>query len=229
MTDFCRRLAGNETFQSFILLLIVLTAVLMGLETVPEVSDSFPDLFFFFFAASQIIFVVEIVIRLAVHIPKVGNFFKSFWNTFDFTIVGLTLIPFVGPFAIVARLLRVLRVLRIVSVSKKLRGFVERLTEAFDEIAYTALIVGALGYIFSISGYYLFGELDPAQWGSLSRSGLSVFYLFLLQNVSEILEPLLAVSGFSILFFIIFYVVAIGLFVSVVVAALAQAVEGKHD
>jgi voltage-gated sodium channel len=229
MVKLCASIANNETFQSFIFALIVLSALMMGAETVQELRDSFGDLFFYFFLTSQAIFIGEIIVRVGAFGAQPRRFFDSFWNTFDFAIVVLTLIPFVGPFAIVARLLRVLRVLRVFSTSRKLRSFAARLHQAVDEVAYSILIIAVLGYIFSISGYYLFSETDLARWGSLGRSALSVFYLLLLQDVAGIVEPALAVSRAHIIFFVVFYVVHFGLLLSVLIAGASQSNEDPRD
>lgn len=229
MINLCRKIAESETFQSFILLIILLTAVTMGLETVPELSDQAGNFFYYFDIIGQAIFVFEISVRIIAFAPGFGKFFSEFWNTFDFTIVAASLLPGVGSFIIIARLLRAFRLLRVVSVSDKLRGFINRLHESLDEVVYTSLLSSVLTYIFSISGHYLFFEIDPANWGSLSKSFLSVFYLILLQDLKSFVSPLVSHSAFSIFYFIIFYIVFFGLALSVINAAITQSVRDKND
>ena len=222
MINLCKRIADSESFQSFILFLIVINGISMGLETFPELLDQFNDVFLSVFVISQIIFVVEILIRVIAFAPKFRGYFNNFWNTFDFVIVALSLIPAVGAFATVARLSRLLRVLRVVAVSKHLGGFVERLSDVLDEVLYSSVILLILSYIFSISGYYLFSEISPEAWGSLGQSMLTVFYLFLLQDVPAVVAPLFEVSGMSVLYFIVFYIVYFGFGLAVVTAAITQ-------
>lgn len=97
----------------------------------------------------------------------------------------------------------------------------DRLKETFDETAYASLIVLVIGYIFTISGHYLFSEIDPDRWGGFGSSALSVFYLMLLQDVPNYVSPVLSASKSSILYFLLFYFVIVGLFISTVAAAVA--------
>jgi voltage-gated sodium channel len=225
MTAFCKRVTTSDFFLSLILALIVVNAIFMGLETVPAIGDTYTGFFEIFSLISQIIFIAEIILRIGACLPEWRSFFKYFWNSFDFMVVALSLLPMVGPFALVARLLRVLRVLRLVSSSDHLRKFVERLSDAFDEIAFSSLVTAVLGYIFSLSGYYLFSEIDPGHWGGLGKAGLSVFYLLLLQDVGGIVAPLVQAHAAHIFYFLLFYVVWFGLVLSVVAAAISQSTQ----
>jgi len=225
--NLCRQIALNAAFQRFILFLILMTSANMGLETIPEFTGSFGAFFIYFENFAQIVFIFEIVIRIVAYAPSVSVFFRSFWNVFDFVIVGASLLPGTGALPLVARLLRIIRVLRVFSASARMRRFMERLDDAFDEIAHTAIIVAILCYIFSIAGFYLFANIDSAHWGTLARSFVSTFYLLLFQDIPEFIEPIIKISKMSILFFLSFYFVFIALFMSVVSAAVTQSLESK--
>lgn len=222
MSTIAKNIADSETFQSFILFVILLTAFSMGLETVPELVDTYFVLFETFFYVTQIIFAFEIFVRVLAFSPHFRRFFDDFWNTFDFTIVVLSFIPGIGSFIIIGRLLRLLRILRVLSVSDRLRNFVNRLEDAFDEALFGGLVLIVLGYIFTIAGNYLFFEIDPQRWGSFGRSALSVFYLLLFQDIPRFIEPVVALSKLYIFYFLFFYFVVIGLFISVLNAAISQ-------
>lgn len=227
MIGMCKKIAENEGFQRFILFLILLTAASMGLEAVPYFAETYGSFLFILDAAIQTIFVFEITVRLIAHIPHISTFFHNRWNTFDFTVIVLSLIPGIGSFALIARLLRVLRILRVFSASDRLRCFIDRLQRGFDEVFFFALIAAILGYIFTIAGHYLFASIDPAHWGDLRQSVLSVFYLMLLQDVQGVIGPLTAKSMLSLLFFAAFYITFIGLVISTIAAAIAQEQERK--
>ena len=196
-------------------------------EAVPDLADAYENPLLLFDMTVQAIFVAEITIRLLAHAPKFSAFFRDRWNTFDFAIVALSLVPAIGSFALVARLLRVLRILRFLSVSAALRGFILRLQEAFDEILSAVVIAAIMGYIFVIAGYYLFADIDPSRWGGLKEAVLSVFYLSLFQDVPSFVAPLVEHSLFCLLFFVVFYVAVLGLALSVIVAAVLQGQERK--
>jgi voltage-gated sodium channel len=183
MKELFRRIAQSEVFQSFILFVILVNGVAMGLETYPELNDRYDNLFFFLLAVSQLIFVIEITIRLFAYAPNLGHFFKSFWNTFDFTVVLASLLPAIGPFATVARLCRILRVARLVSVSDELRGVIHR-GAAFSRLSASLFIAGVWFYIFSVAGVYLFSEMDSLHWSTLGDSARTLVTGLTLQSPS---------------------------------------------
>lgn len=226
MIKFFQNFAVSERFQTFILFLILVTAISMGVETVPDLADAYGSFFLFLHYFAQVVFAFEICVRLLAFTPNFGKFFKDSWNTFDFLIIGASFLPGIGSFALIARLLRVLRVLRVLSVSDHLRGFMERLKESFDEIAYASVIIFVLGYIFIISGHYLFFEIDTAHWGTLGNATMSVFYLLLFQDVQSFVAPLVKASKGYLVFFLLFYFVFVSLFISVITTAITQAIKG---
>jgi len=231
MTNFCRRLADSESFQSFILFLIIITAISMGLETIPTLMDNFGWLFDGLFIISQAVFAFEISVRLLAFAPRFRAFFDDFWNTFDFVIIVASFLPGIGSFAIIARLLRVLRVLRVLSVSDRIRGFMDRISDSLDEAIFAAIVLSVLGYIFTISGHYLFYEADPQRWGDLGSSALSIFYLLLMQDVPSYVAPVLEFSKLGIFFFLAFYFVLFAMLLGVLNAAVSQSVSnnGKKE
>lgn len=229
MTNYCRLIAESEFFQTFILLLIIASALTLGLETVPEVYDQFYFIFDPFFYFCQVAFGFEILVRLQASSPRYREFFGDFWNRFDFVIVALSFTPAVGPFIIIARVLRLVRALRVISISDRLRNFADRIHESLDEAIGAAVIALVWSYIFSLSGYYLFSELDPLHWGSLTRAAKTLFYLLLLQDVASYVEPLLKVSVWSVFYFLLFYFVYLTLALGTLHAAIVQSLREARD
>lgn len=231
MATWCHRIATSETFRNFILALIVLNAVLMGLETNAALHEHFGEAFFLAFAISQGIFIVEMAIRLGAYAPRYSEFFKDSWNTFDFIIVLVSLIPAVGGFAVIARVARVLRVARLFSTSAPLRMFLEGIGRSTGLFLKAAVLLGILGYIFAIAGFYLFGEVAPASWGTLGASLRSVFLLALLQQVPQFLAELGPGDILGYLFFPTFYLVLLAVGVNLIgaVTALYRDTGGRGD
>lgn len=231
MTNLCKKISNNENFQTFILFLILVVAVSMGLEAVPQLADDFGELFLVIHYLTQAVFALEIIVRVGAHAPHFRNFFSSKWNVFDFVVVVSSFIPSIGGFALIGRLLRVLRITRVFSVSPHLRGFIQRLKCTLDEILYVGLIITVFAYIFSVAGHYLFVEIDPQHWGSLRNSVLSVFHLMLFQDVRQYTEPLTTISLGYLMYFLLFYFLLISLLFSAVVAATAQELvdEANHE
>jgi voltage-gated sodium channel len=113
-----RRLTESDAFESAIATLLVLNAGALLLESFADVSE-YDQWLWIFFIGSQVVFVVEILLRILGYGPRFQDFFKDGWNVFDFAVVALSLVPVVGPLSFLARmvrLVRVLRVLRLVSL-----------------------------------------------------------------------------------------------------------------
>lgn len=199
----CREIADSSLFEQLILLLILINAAVMGFETSVTLNEEYGEIFFLILFWSQFVFSIEIIIRMMGYGPRFGGYFKDFWNLFDFTVVALSLLPAVGPFVMIARLVRLLRVLRIMTVSDRLREFLQSFRHSLDEALYLSIIFGLFLYIFAIAGFYLFSEVDSDNWGSLGLALRTLIYILLLQRVPEIFESLSdhLVSSILFLFF----------------------------
>jgi voltage-gated sodium channel len=220
-SNWCRRLADSDGFERLIICVITLNALTMGLETAPDLSEAQDEWFSLVFLASQWLFVFEIAVRLGAHAPRFNEFFRGFWNIFDFTIVALSLLPEVGAFVLTARILRVLRVLRFISVSDELRGFVRGLGVSLPVMCYTGIVAAVLWYVFSVSAFYLFSGVEPANWGSLPRCAGTLACLLLLQDVVRFTEPLLQQHSGAVVFFTVFYLSFLALGVNAFAAVVA--------
>lgn len=110
-----RRLVESDGFESIIATLLVLNAFALGFEALADTSE-WEDVLWAFFLGSQIVFLVEIVLRIVSYAPRVFDFFKDGWNVFDFVLVAISLVPEIGTLSVAARSVRVLRVLRALRV-----------------------------------------------------------------------------------------------------------------
>lgn len=97
--------------------IILLNALLVGLETDRDLAGTYAGVFAATNAAIVIFFCAELLVRLAALGFRVDHFLRDGWNAFDVCVVAFSLLPGVGPFATVARIARVLRVVRLVSTS----------------------------------------------------------------------------------------------------------------
>jgi voltage-gated sodium channel len=182
------RLAANDGFRGLSLGLIVLNALCMGAEAVPSLADPWGDWLFGVFAVSQAWFVFEIAVRLLAHWPRLRGFFADGWNTFDFAIVLLSLLPAVGGVALIARVLRVARLLRLVSGLGLLRGFVRGGLGRGAHLAAGAVIYALIAYCFALIGFHAFGAVLPEAWGHLAAALATVAALLVFQGGGALLE-----------------------------------------
>ena len=173
-----------EATQRFVIAVIVLNAIVLGLETSPAANDAAGDLLILLDHIAVTIFVVEISIKLIVYRFR---FFTNAWNVFDFLIVVVCFIPFGASFAPVLRLFRLFRVLRLVSVIPRLQVIVSALLRCLPSMFYVTILLFLVFYIYAVAGTMFFGANDPVHFGGLWTSMLSLFRVATLEDWTDIM------------------------------------------
>jgi voltage-gated sodium channel len=187
MTEFARRLAHAPAFQNFITAVIVFAGILVGIETSPNAVALYGGWLHAFDRAVLVVFIAEIVIKLAAEGPKPWRYFRDPFNVFDFTVVAVTLLPFGGQYVTVLRLLRLLRVLRLVHALPRLQILVSALLKSIPSMAYVGVFLALLFYVYGVAGVFLFGKNDPAQFGTLAVAMLTLFTVVTLEGWAELM------------------------------------------
>ena len=232
MIHLCHRIASSRRFQNGALAVIVANAVLIGVETSPALWERYGGVFNVLNAAVQVIFVVEIAVRLLAFGPRVHRFFLDGWNVFDFVIVALSLLPAAGPMASVARLARLLRALRVVSAVPELRLIVATMLRSIPSLANVVLLLGLILYVYAVVGVHLFAGVDPGNWGSLPRAGLTLFEILTLEGWVDLMDGSLAATGWAWVYYVSFVVIAVfvvvNLFIAIVINNLEAAKRDEH-
>lgn len=193
----------------------------MGIETHAKLVEANQRFFDLLHVLIQAFFIIEILLRMMAYAPNFRSFFREHWNVFDFGVVALSLLPVAGPFALVARLARILRVARLVSKSEELRLIIDTMFRSIPSLFHVALLLGLLFYIYGVTGYHLFHQVDPAHWGSLTQSWMTLFKILTLEGWIEMLENVSQQVKWAWMFFFSFIVIAvfvvINLFIAVVI------------
>lgn len=221
------RLVESEWFRRVALAAILANALLMGLETSPALRARLGPELAALHLAFQVWFVAEIGLRLLAWGRRPLAFFRDGWNTFDFTVVALSLLPESGGAAAVARLARLLRATRLVSSLPGLRLLVATMLRSVASMGNVMLLLGLILYVYAILGVNLFGRVDPAHWGSLGAAFLTLFQVLTLEGWVELQRTGLAATPWAWLFYTSFVVVAVfvvvNLFIAVVISNLEAA------
>ena len=229
MVGLCSRIAANGRFQGMILGVIVLNAVLIGLETSQRLVEGYPLVFQWSHLFLHVVFVSEISIRLIAYWPRVDRFFRGGWNVFDFTVVVVSLLPAAGSLVLLVRLARLLRVARLVSALPELRLLVATMLRSLTSIGHVVVLLSVILYIYGVLGFYLFGHIDPANWGTLGRSLLSLFQTLTLESWPVLQRAVMDEQPLAWFYFFSFIIVAVfvvtNLFIAVVINSLEDAKE----
>lgn len=219
----------SKRVQNTVIVVILINAVILGVETVGSLSPQVRDVLHLLDALCLGIFVVEIGLKLY---AQGWRFFTSAWNVFDFIVIAVALVPSSGGFAVL-RALRVLRVLRLISVVPALRRVVDALVRAIPGIASIALLLAIIFYVGAVMATTLFGKTFPVLFGDLGASLFSLFQIMTLDNWSVIVRDVTVELPWAPWFFIPFVLISaltvLNLFIAVIVDAMQGLDETRVD
>jgi voltage-gated sodium channel len=219
----------SPTVQHTILVLILINAVTLGLETSPAIMEHLGWLLIPLDKALLSVFVLEIVLRLY---DRRLAFFRDPWSVFDFLVVGVALLPATGQFSIL-RALRVLRVLRVMTIVPSMRRVVGALISAVPGLLSIAMVLLLFYYVGAVMATKMFGQAFPDWFGHIGRSLYSLFQIMTLESWSMgIARPVMREFPYAWAFFIPFILTAtftmLNLFIAVIVNAMQTFSEAEH-
>jgi len=189
IVEIAQKITKNNRFNVFIFFLILFTAILIGIETYPEVASKQRFLLAFLDKVIISCFVLEIVLRIVSHGKRPWDFFVDPWNVFDFVVVAVCLIPSGDThFFAVLRLLRILRILRMITFFPKLRLLIGALLKSIPSMGYIILLIALLFYVYAIVGVFVFGASDPMHFGDLHHTLVTLFKVLTLEGWTDIMN-----------------------------------------
>jgi hypothetical protein len=225
----------SNYFDNFILIIIILSSIVIGFETVSHIAERFHYAFFIIEIIILSIFTFEIFFKLYVFYPKPWRYFYDPWNIFDFIIVLVSVLPFLIHMSInteaiiilrVLRLARVLRVFRFISILKPLQTLVSTLLRSLPSMSYVAILILLLFYVYGVIGVFLFQKTDPSHYSSLSLSVLTLFQTITGEGWPDLLATqieagnIIIASIYYVTFIVIGSMIILNLFIGVIVSEL---------
>lgn len=202
--DRFEKLRSNKIFETVVISIIVLSALMIGARTYDEVS-SFEQWLMYLDVAVTVFFLVELLIRMAAE-RNLINFFKKGWNVFDFLIVTASLIPMdESEMVLLARLLRIFRVLRLVSMIPELRLLLVALVKSIPRMGYVVLLMFIIFYIYGAIGSFLFHNVNEDLWGNIALAMLTLFQVATFESwATAVLYPVMDVYPYAWIYFLTF-------------------------
>ncbi|MGP9665206.1 ion transporter [Halomonas sp. AOP22-C1-8] len=198
------KLRSNTFFETFVIAIIVVSALVIGARTYDEVSR-FEQWLGVLDMAVTVFFLVEILIRMAAE-PRLRDFFKKGWNVFDFLIVTASLIPMdESEMVLLARLLRIFRVLRLVSMIPELQMLLSALIKSIPRMGYVVLLMFIIFYIYAAIGSFLFHTVDEQLWGNIALAMLTLFQVATFESwATAVLYPTMEHFPYAWIYFLTF-------------------------
>lgn len=220
---------NHPAFISTIIGLIIFNAVIIGMETYPNLYHQYKDWFYYSERLLLWIFTVEIAIRIVAVRPW-HSFFKDGWNLFDFFIIASGHLLAGGYFVSVLRVLRILRVLRAITIIPSLQKMILALLKTIPALGNIIFLMALIFYVFAVIGTMFFKDIAPEYFGTLHMSFLTLFQVVTLESwASGVMRPILAEEPRAWIYFVAFILlgtfIIINLFIGVIVNNMQQAHE----
>lgn len=218
------KLRSNKIFETVVIAIIVLSALMVGAKTYEETNRFTPILNLLDWAVT-IFFLVEILIRLMAE-RRFRDFFKSGWNIFDFIIVVASLIPVENSETVlIARLLRVFRVMRLVSMVPELRMLMNALLKALPRMGYVALFMFIIFYIYGAVGSFLFHDINPFYWDNIAISVLTLFRIATFESWTQIMYETMEVHPWSWIYYVSFIFLSAFIFLNMMIGIVLETMQ----
>ncbi|TMR09372.1 ion transporter [Nonomuraea turkmeniaca] len=222
MRERTQAILSHQSFQRFIVSVILINAATLGLETFPAVVERHGVLLTVVDHVALYIFAAELVAKL--YVERWG-FFRDPWNIFDFTIVAIAFAPATGGLSVL-RSLRILRALRLLSVVPSLRRVVSALLRAMPGMSSIVVLLSLVLYVAAVMATKLYGQASPERFGSLPTSLFTLYQTMTGDDWGNIAREVMARHPSAWVFFTIFILVCtfviLNLFMAVVVSAMDE-------
>jgi hypothetical protein len=185
---FCYKMTQHTVFN----LVIIVTIFAVTVEYVSKAQEGTPTLQKFLdesdgntsvLRISQLVFLVEFIVKLLANGLQPWGYFRSYWNVFDFAIliVGFTR----QPGLLVARMLRLFRVMEI------LGGRARRNFAAFLSSILSFRVIGTLWmiviFLYAVAGSHVFGGNDPFRFKDAGTAAMTLFWASTMDGLPELM------------------------------------------
>lgn len=186
-----RRILLNDRF---ILLLILLNALIVFIQSFEGLPISIKSLLFIFDIALTSAFILEIILKIKQ--DSFRGFFLSGWNKFDFSIIfisALSLIISFTPvnfddlsFILILRLTRVFKAFRFLKFIPNIDDLIKGVNRALKASVLVLFALIVYNFILSVISFYLFKDVAPEYFGNPLQAIYSIFKIFTVEGWYEI-------------------------------------------
>ena len=228
LRDRLEQLRSNKLFETFVILVIVVSALLIGAKTYPIPAGTAQVLRILDLGIT-LFFLTEIIIRMLAE-RNLKAFFSKGWNLFDFLIVTASLIPVDdSEAALLGRLLRVFRVLRLISIIPELRILMNAFVSAIPRMGYVSLLMFIIFYIYAAMGSLFFSAINPQLWSNITVAMLTLFRIATFEDWTDIMYETMAVHPMSWTFYLSFIFIVAFVFLNMMIGIVLETLQREHE
>ncbi|MET0062319.1 MAG: ion transporter [Candidatus Thiodiazotropha endolucinida] len=228
LRDRFEQLRSNKLFETFVILVIVISALMIGAKTYP-IPAAAAQVLRVMDVGITLFFLTEIIIRMVAE-KNLKAFFSKGWNIFDFLIVTASLIPVDdSEAALLGRLLRVFRVLRLVSIIPELRILMNAFVTAIPRMGYVSLLMFIIFYIYAAMGSMFFSEINRELWGNITIAMLTLFRIATFEDWTDVMYETMAVHPLSWSFYLSFIFIVAFVFLNMMIGIVLETLQREHE
>jgi voltage-gated sodium channel len=229
LPDRLARVVSAQWFTTTILAVIVVNAVVLGLDTYSGVAGRYGDLLDLVNGLCFAVFVVELAMRIGAFGRRPWLFFREGWNVFDFVVIAVAFVPGVRSSSTLLRLARLARVLRIVRLFPDLRVLLAGVWRSVPPLFAIGLATAMLLFVYGMVGWTLFAEELPQDWGNIGRAMLTLFVMLTLENFPTYMDAGMEVHPWSWVYFVSFILIAAFVVINVLIGIVLNSMEEARE
>lgn len=218
----------NKIFETFVIFVIVLSAMMIGAKTY-NIHPLFLDVLGVMDVLVTVFFLTEITIRMIAE-KNLKAFFSKGWNIFDFIIVVASIIPLENSeVALLGRLLRMFRVLRLISMIPELRVLLGAFVTAIPRMGYVSLLMFIFFYIYAAMGSMFFASVNSELWGNITIAMLTLFRVATFEDWTDVMYETMEVYPFSWIFYLTFIFIVAFVFLNMMIGIVLETLQREHE
>ncbi|MCU7906706.1 MAG: ion transporter [Candidatus Thiodiazotropha sp. (ex Epidulcina cf. delphinae)] len=222
------QLRENKYFETFVILVIVISALMIGAKTYP-IPQSAVQALRILDVGITLFFLAEIIIRMIAE-QNLKRFFSKGWNIFDFLIVTASLIPVDdSEAALLGRLLRIFRVLRLISIIPELRVLMNAFVTAIPRMGYVSLLMFIIFYIYAAIGSMFFSEINRELWGNITIAMLTLFRIATFEDWTDVMYETMTVHPLSWSYYLTFIFIVAFVFLNMMIGIVLETLQREHE
>ncbi|MFI6760902.1 ion transporter [Micromonospora sp. NPDC050417] len=228
VASWCGRVISAEWFNAVSFGVIIVNAVVLGMETYDQAVERAGLALLAVEYACLACFTIELALRFGSHLTAPRGFFRDGWNIFDLVIITAPLLPGVREKVTLLRLLRLARVVRAVRLFPSLRIILGGVLRSLPGLGSFLLIATLTIYLYAMVGWMTLGDAYPEKYGTVGQAMLTLFLLLSLDGITDALDAGRLVSDWSVLYFTSYIVVASFLLTNLLIGIVLKALEDAH-
>ena len=244
MRALAHRIVHARNFEYLLVVLIIGSAVLLGLSTSDKLADRYVIGMGLFWILTILVLVLEVLLKMVALLPRIDRYFRDGWNTFDLLTIsfligsivvytsGYTSVDY-ADYGILLMLLRLLRLLGSLSTVQELRLILSTLVRSIPSAGHIILLLGIILYVYAYVGYASFSQYDPVHWGDLGVAVLSLFQVVTMDDWGNIMQTAIEQEPMAWIYFVSFVIISAfivaNLFIAVVISNLEEVMRERRQ